>query len=71
MSFKQDFTGKVAFVSGATSGIGQITALAFGQAGASVVIADISEQGVQSTAHLIEKAGGKVRPVKCDVKKSR
>ena len=70
MSFKQDFAGKVAFVSGATSGIGQITALAFGQAGASVLVADISEQGVQSTAHLIEKAGGKVRPVKCDVTKA-
>jgi NAD(P)-dependent dehydrogenase (short-subunit alcohol dehydrogenase family) len=69
MVIQRDFSGKVAFVSGATSGIGRITALAFAQAGASVVVADISEPGVQSTAHLIEKAGGKVRPVRCDVTK--
>jgi NAD(P)-dependent dehydrogenase (short-subunit alcohol dehydrogenase family) len=61
------FGGKVAFVSGATSGIGRTTALAFAQAGASVVVADISEQGVQETARMIEEIGGKALAVQCDV----
>ena len=59
--------GKVAFVTGATSGIGRATALAFGREGASVVVADISEEGVRETARLIEAAGGKALAVRCDV----
>jgi NAD(P)-dependent dehydrogenase (short-subunit alcohol dehydrogenase family) len=66
----QNFEGKVALVTGATSGIGQATALAFARAGASVVVADISEKGVQETAHLIEGVGGKVLAVRCDVTKA-
>lgn len=64
------FTGKVAFVSGATSGIGRTTALAFARAGASVVVADIAEQGVGDTARLIGEAGGKALAVRCDVTRS-
>src|SRR3978361_2408162 len=62
----QNFDGKVALVTGATSGIGQATALAFARAGASVVVADISEQGIQETAQMIEGAGGKELAVSCD-----
>lgn len=72
MPITQDtsFAGKVAFVSGATSGIGRTTALAFARAGASVVVADIAEQGVGDTARLIEEAGGKALAVRCDVTRS-
>jgi NAD(P)-dependent dehydrogenase (short-subunit alcohol dehydrogenase family) len=41
------FAGKVAFVTGAGSGIGRTTALAFASEGASVVVADVSVQGNQ------------------------
>lgn len=64
------FDGKVAFVTGATSGIGRATALAFAREGASVVVADIAGDGVKETAGLIEQAGGQARAVTCDVSRS-
>ena len=64
------FTGKVAFVTGAASGIGREAALAFAREGAKVVVADISEQGNQETVHLIEDQGGQAIAVRCDVTRS-
>ena len=51
------FAGKVAFVTGGASGIGRAAALAFARQGASVVVADVSDEGNQETARLIEKEG--------------
>jgi NAD(P)-dependent dehydrogenase (short-subunit alcohol dehydrogenase family) len=64
------FDGKVTFVTGATSGIGRATALAFAREGASVVVADIAADGVGETARLIEQAGGQALAVTCDVSRS-
>src|SRR5437667_394008 len=64
---RADFTGKVAFVTGAASGIGRAAALAFAHEGASVVVADVSEQGNQETARMIEAPGGRALAVRCDV----
>jgi NAD(P)-dependent dehydrogenase (short-subunit alcohol dehydrogenase family) len=61
------FTGKVAFVTGAASGIGRAAAVALAREGASVVAADVSEQGNQQTARLIEEQGGRALAVRCDV----
>jgi NAD(P)-dependent dehydrogenase (short-subunit alcohol dehydrogenase family) len=61
------FAGKVAFVTGATSGIGRATALAFAREGASVVVADVSEHGNRETARMIENLGGRALAIRCDV----
>ena len=64
------YAGKVAFVTGAASGMGRATALAFAREGASVVTADISDDGNQETARMIEKLGGQAIAVRCDVTRS-
>jgi NAD(P)-dependent dehydrogenase (short-subunit alcohol dehydrogenase family) len=60
------FAGKVAFITGAANGIGRAAALAFARQGASVVVADVSEQR-NETVRLIEEAGGRALAVSCDV----
>ena len=64
------FAGKVAFVTGAAGGIGRATALAFAREGASVVVADVSEQANQETARMIEEAGGRALAIRCDVRRT-
>ena len=66
----ESFAGKVAFVTGAANGIGRAAALAFAREGASVVVADVSEQGNQETARMIEEAGGRALAVRCDVSRA-
>ncbi len=61
------FAGKVAFVTGAGSGIGRATAIAFAAEGAEVVLADIDTVGNEETARLVAEHGGRVLSVKCDV----
>ena len=69
------FAGKVAFVTGAGSGMGRTTALAFAREGAregaSVVLADVSDEGNQDTARMIEELGGRALTVRCDVTRSQ
>jgi len=43
------FKGKVVVVTGAASGIGRASALAFATEGANVLVADINESGVRET----------------------
>ncbi len=61
------FAGKVAFVTGAANGIGRAATLAFDREGTRVVVTDVSEQGNQETARLIEEQGGRALAVRCDV----
>src|SRR3954462_8574098 len=63
------FAGKVAFVTGGASGIGRAAALAFARQGASVVVADVSDEGNQETARLIEQEGGRALAVRCHVRR--
>jgi NAD(P)-dependent dehydrogenase (short-subunit alcohol dehydrogenase family) len=63
----ENYTGRVAFVTGAGSGIGRAAALAFARVGTSVVVADISERGNQETTRMIEELGTRALAVRCDV----
>lgn len=59
---------KVAIVTGAADGIGQASALAFAQHGASVVLADIeSEMNQAAAARISEETGQETLAVTCDV----
>lgn len=60
-------TGKVAVVTGAGSGIGRATAQRFCEEGASVVVADVDEQGGRDTLQQIEAAGGTAQFIAVDV----
>ena len=66
----ESYAGKVAFITGGANGIGCATALAFARVGASVVVADVSEQGNQETARMIEELGGRALAVRCDVSRA-
>jgi NAD(P)-dependent dehydrogenase (short-subunit alcohol dehydrogenase family) len=59
--------GKIALVVGAANGIGRATALAFAEAGAVVLCADVEAPGAQATAGDIAKAGGRALAVSLDV----
>ncbi|MDG9728416.1 SDR family NAD(P)-dependent oxidoreductase [Streptomyces sp. DH41] len=62
-----DFTGQVAFVTGASSGMGLATARAFAASGASVALADIDEATVTRVAQQLEEEGHQVLALLCDV----
>ena len=63
----KDMEGKVALVTGAGSGIGRESALAFAREGAKVVVADIVVEGGEETVRMIKGEGGEAIFVKCDV----
>ena len=63
----QDFTGKLAVITGGASGVGRSLAFALGAEGARALIADVDEQGLETTrAELIEK-GIDAHCQRCDV----
>ncbi|MFH8379007.1 SDR family NAD(P)-dependent oxidoreductase [Streptomyces cyaneofuscatus] len=62
-----DFTGQVAFVTGASSGMGLATARAFAQAGAAVGLADIDETAVKAAVKELTDAGHRALALVCDV----
>lgn len=64
----KEVSGKVAVITGAASGIGRAMAEAFVEAGMKLVVADIDEAALQTTAREL-RAHGDVHPVVADVSK--
>jgi len=61
------FDGKVAFVSGASSGIGRATAIAFARAGAAVGVSARRHAEVEDTCQAVIAAGGRAIPLLADI----
>jgi len=62
-----EFADRTVFITGAGSGIGRATALAFAAEGADVAVAGIDETPLRETAGLVEAHGRRALPVRCDV----
>jgi NAD(P)-dependent dehydrogenase (short-subunit alcohol dehydrogenase family) len=63
----KNFTNKVAFVTGASTGIGYALAEALGRAGMRVMIAGINEQNLDAALAKLRSAGVTAERVQCDV----
>ncbi|MCP3987298.1 MAG: SDR family NAD(P)-dependent oxidoreductase [bacterium] len=63
----RNLTGKTALVTGAASGIGKQSALAFGRRGADLVICDIDEAGLADTEKELRGIGRQVQSSRVDV----
>jgi 3-oxoacyl-[acyl-carrier protein] reductase len=60
-------TGRVAFVTGASQGIGRACALALAEGGASIALAARNQEKLALVAKEIESKGGKAAPFRMDV----
>lgn len=66
----QRFQGKVALVTGGSSGIGRATARAFAREGASVAVTGRNEENLEQTVKVIEGEGGVASYIVADVANS-
>src|SRR4030042_7025 len=64
------FQDQVAVVTGGVKGIGRAVALAFIREGAMIVLVDIDKAGLAALREEIEKFGGQVLAVSCDISNS-
>jgi len=63
--------GKVALITGGSSGIGKESSVIFAREGAKVVIADLDAKMGEEVVSAIKKSGGQAAFVKADVSKSK
>jgi clavulanate-9-aldehyde reducatase len=63
----QALEGRVAAITGASSGIGEATAVALAGAGAAVALAARRGDRLEEVARRVEGEGGRALPVQCDI----
>lgn len=63
----KELRDKEVLITGAGSGIGRATAVAFARAGARLWLADIDDAGCRGTAAQVEQAGAVARTLHCNV----
>lgn len=62
--------GKVALITGSSSGIGRASALLFSQEGARISVVDIDRKGGEQTVELIKQKGGEALFIEVDVSRA-
>lgn len=67
MSVTYDFTGKTAFVTGGSAGMGAATVRAFAEAGAAVAIVDLDGDAAERFAAELNDEGHRALGIACDV----
>ncbi len=70
MNLIKEFEGKVALITGGSSGIGRATAIAFAKKGAKIVIASRREKESEETVAMIKEIGSEAIFVKTDITKA-
>ncbi|XP_058278399.1 epidermal retinol dehydrogenase 2-like isoform X2 [Hirundo rustica] len=69
---KKNVSGEIVLITGAGSGIGRLLAIKFASLGATVVLWDINQEGLNSTVRLARENGaGRVHSYICDCSKTQ
>ena len=63
----QDFSGKLAVITGGASGVGRSLAFALGREGANILVADVDQSALEQTAKDLNEAGIEASARICDV----
>ncbi|NWR41596.1 RDHE2 dehydrogenase, partial [Regulus satrapa] len=67
---KKNVSGEIVLITGAGSGIGRLLAIKFASLGATVVLWDINQEGLNCAVRMVrEKGGGRVHSYVCDCSK--